>query len=139
MSAAIQRERVLLALRQRGHNGITLVDFSAPAVCDGAKPIPRLAARVRDLRVRGHVITTEMRETPDGARMALYRLEREAPTAPAVPPAPAPSAPSATEPPADGAPPLDAPMPGSLQLFDLDAVPPAAPVRASHYAFEEAL
>jgi hypothetical protein len=48
-----QVERVLHAARRAGPRGITAVDFLAPDVCDGGKPITRLAARINDLEHRG--------------------------------------------------------------------------------------
>lgn len=51
-----QTERVLRALQQAGDRGVTQVDFALPDVVDGGPPITRVAARVKDLRVQGHVI-----------------------------------------------------------------------------------
>lgn len=65
-----QVDRVLAALSRAGARGITAVDFAAPNVCDGGKPIMRVAARVKELRDAGFQIET------DGERdsCAIYRL-----------------------------------------------------------------
>lgn len=52
-----QTDRVLQLLRQRREAGITAVDFAAPNIADGGKPIMRLAARIAELRGAGHKIT----------------------------------------------------------------------------------
>lgn len=59
-----QKGRVLELLKKRGQNGITQVDFLAPWVADGGKPITRLAARVLELRDAGFNI--ENRGTRNG-------------------------------------------------------------------------
>lgn len=80
-----EQERVLRALRQRDARGITQVDFDAPDVIDGQKPIKRVAARVHELiHEYGHDIG-------DGGRRnscKVYVLHLEGQTA-ARPPAPA--------------------------------------------------
>lgn len=72
------RERVLALLERRGPAGVTPVDFAAPHVADGAKPIMRVAARVLELRELGHRIVTK-RAGP----VARYVLERPAVARPA--------------------------------------------------------
>lgn len=53
-----QVDRVLAALR----NGpLNTADFLAPNVCDGGKPIIRLAARIHDLQERGYRVETRRR------------------------------------------------------------------------------
>ncbi|HTE60086.1 MAG TPA: hypothetical protein VK631_07015 [Solirubrobacteraceae bacterium] len=66
-----QTDRVLAALSRAGARGITAVDFAAPDVCDGGKPIMRVAARVKDLRDAGFEIET------GGERdsCAVYKLQ----------------------------------------------------------------
>lgn len=65
-----QQERVLKALKARGREGITVADFLLPDVIDGGKPITRLAARILELRDKGHEIAVV------GERncCAVYRL-----------------------------------------------------------------
>lgn len=53
-----QNDRVLAALKQAGKRGVTELDFEAPRVTDGGKPIRRLAARVCDLRNQGLPVLT---------------------------------------------------------------------------------
>lgn len=56
-----QTDRVLKAPRQAGTRGITQSDFTPPeggTVIDGGGRITRVAARVLDLREKGHGITT---------------------------------------------------------------------------------
>lgn len=48
-----QRERVLRASLRP--SGVSQVDFLAPDVCDGEKPITRLAARIFDLEREGYL------------------------------------------------------------------------------------
>lgn len=48
-----QSIRVLKAARSAGRRGITAVDFALPNVCDGGKPITRLAARINELQEIG--------------------------------------------------------------------------------------
>ena len=70
-----QKARVLAALRSRGARGITQVDFLAPNVIDGGRPITRVAPRIHELRTKdGHEIAV------DGERdsCAVYRLVRDA-------------------------------------------------------------
>src|SRR5690349_5057933 len=74
-----QKQRVLAALRSRGALGVTAVDFASGRVCDGGKPIMRVAARVLELRQDGHEIVI------DGERdsCAVYRLLQDAQDTPA--------------------------------------------------------
>src|SRR5690349_8807518 len=75
-----QKQRVLAALRSRGARGITQVDFLAPNVIDGGKPITRVAPRILELRKDdGHEIVV------DGERdsCAVYRLLRDSQDTPA--------------------------------------------------------
>lgn len=65
---ATQTARILRAL-ERGP--VTPVDFGAPDVIDGGKPIMRVAARIQDLRDRGYQITTST--APNG--IAIYEME----------------------------------------------------------------
>ena len=76
-----QATRVLAALQRAGSYGITSIDFDAPNVCDGGKPIRRVAARVKDLRDAGFDVQT------DGERhgCAVYRLVRDRDGRPADP------------------------------------------------------
>jgi len=67
-----QADRVLELLRQRGREGITVLDFPVGF---------RLSARIKDLRDAGYSIPTGTRELPSGARIARYRLDLT-PTAP---------------------------------------------------------
>lgn len=61
--------RVLRALA-RYQRGITPIDFSAPHVIDGGKPMMRLGARICDLRNAGAPIRTDREPN----RVARYRL-----------------------------------------------------------------
>ena len=79
-----QVDRVLAAVTRAGARGITAVDFAAPDVIDGGKPIMRVAARINDIRNDGIAIVT------DGERngCAVYKLasaidQEETPCAPA--------------------------------------------------------
>lgn len=83
-----QRDRVLRALRQRGTQGITAVDFLAPDVIDGGPPITRIGARILDLRHDGFHIEVAGRR--DGG-CAVYRLAGPPPP----PEVPAPGRPGA--------------------------------------------
>lgn len=65
-----QTARVLSQLRERP---VGAMDFQPPAVCDGGKPITRVAPRIRELRELGFVIRSERRR--DGT--ALYTLEHD--------------------------------------------------------------
>jgi hypothetical protein len=58
MRAPTQNDRLLLALERDRRRGITQVDFLLPDVIDGGAPITRVAARINDLRDRGHRIDT---------------------------------------------------------------------------------
>jgi hypothetical protein len=51
-------ERVLELARRRGRHGVHQSDFDAGRVVDGGRPIRRLAARVDELKNRGHGFTT---------------------------------------------------------------------------------
>ena len=66
-----QADRVLELLRQRGREGVTVLDFPTGF---------RLSARIKDLRDAGFSIPTGTRELPSGARIARYHLAT--PTAP---------------------------------------------------------
>jgi hypothetical protein len=72
-----QNARLLAALRDRGPEGITQLDFDgySAAVFDGGKPIRRLASRINDLRNDGYEITS--RALPN--RIAVYVLKGSAP------------------------------------------------------------
>lgn len=48
-----EKDRILRLARERGERGFTAVDFLAPHVVDGGKPITRTAARVLDLKREG--------------------------------------------------------------------------------------
>lgn len=63
-------ERVLEAMRQRGSTGITTLDFDGPTI-DGGAPIRRLAARIEELRKRGHIIDSTQRRH----KLAVYVLK----------------------------------------------------------------
>jgi hypothetical protein len=70
-----QNQRVLDYLERHGY--VNTVDFMAPEVCDGGRPIIRLAARIYDLRVQGHHID-DLKEA-NGTVTYLWRgVEREA-------------------------------------------------------------
>ena len=78
-----QKERILNALRSAGARGISPVDFLAPDVCDGGKPILRVAARILDLKNEGHSIDCQTE-----AGVAVYVLRSEAPVVTHSQPAP---------------------------------------------------
>jgi len=69
-----QKERVLKAILDAGQNGIRPEQFLAPNVCDGGKPILRLAARVLDLKNEGHAITCRVDRI---SSTAIYTLKGE--------------------------------------------------------------
>lgn len=48
-----QQRRVLHAARKAGPRGVCQVDFLAPSVIDGGKPITRLPARIGELQKDG--------------------------------------------------------------------------------------
>jgi hypothetical protein len=77
-----QNDRVLAALKQAGRSGITELDFEAPRVTDGGKPIRRLAARVFDLRLRG--LPVEPDGERDGVTVYVLKSDENAQTAPTV-------------------------------------------------------
>lgn len=104
-------DRVLSALK----NGpVTPMDFDAPRVVDGLKPIRRVAARICDLRKEGYEITTS--RLPSG--VAVYRLD-DRPTAGERSEGASPTEPVVTNPRprADAA---DCPLPAGGALFDPD-------------------
>lgn len=78
------KQRILRLALSRGHKGFTAVDFLAPDVADGLKPITRVAARVNDLRNEG------IRFTDGGRRNAckVYILDRSSLADSTLPPAP---------------------------------------------------
>jgi helix-turn-helix protein len=63
-----QTDEILELLRERGSRGLTPLDALDSAGCY------RLAARVADLKKRGHDIETRTYKTAGGARVALYVL-----------------------------------------------------------------
>jgi hypothetical protein len=63
-----QTEQILELLRWARDDGITAMDALRDASCF------RLAARISDLRVAGHDITSTMETLPGGKRVARYRL-----------------------------------------------------------------
>jgi hypothetical protein len=63
-----QRDRVLAQLKRTGR--VSPVDFLLPDVCDGLKPILRVAPRVMELRDDGYSIETST--APNGT--AIYEL-----------------------------------------------------------------
>lgn len=69
-----QKERVLKAILDAGQNGIRPEQFLAPNVCDGGKPILRLAARVLDLKNEGHEIACRVDRV---SSTAIYTLKGE--------------------------------------------------------------
>lgn len=78
------KQRVLRRGFEAGDTGFTQVDFMLPNVCDGGKPITRLAARIKDLRDEGV-------EFADGGRrngMKVYILDRESLAKASLPPGP---------------------------------------------------
>ncbi len=88
IAAMPQADRVLRVLRQRRGDGVTVIEFRPPDVIDGGAPIERLAARVEELRKRGHRIDTRKGRT----RLARYVLiESPAGTKAAAARPPAPS------------------------------------------------
>lgn len=68
---ASQKDRVLRRLRR---GPLTCIDFAAPDVCDGGKPILRVARAIGDLKRDGHRITRKMVKTAGGAHVAQYTL-----------------------------------------------------------------
>lgn len=70
-SPQTQVERVVAALRKHPR-GITQVDFDLPHVCDGGKPIKRVAARIHDFCEKGGEVARTIE--PNG--LARYRLIR---------------------------------------------------------------
>lgn len=78
------KQRVLRLALARGDKGLTQVDFMLPNVVDDAKPITRLAARIKDLRDEGI-------EFVDGGRrngMKVYILDRNSLAKASLPPGP---------------------------------------------------
>lgn len=70
-------ERVLELARKRGRHGVHCSDFAvAGNTADGGKPILRLAARIDELRLRGHWFDTRRRRD----RTVDYILVRDAAT-----------------------------------------------------------
>lgn len=69
-----QKQRILNALRTAGGRGVSPTDFLAPNVCDGGKPILRVAARILDLKHEGHNIDCQTE-----AGVAVYVLRDSAP------------------------------------------------------------
>ena len=67
-------ERVLALARRRGRAGVHQTDFDAGRVVDGGKPVRLLAARIDELKARGHWFTT--RRNRD--RTITYVLVRDA-------------------------------------------------------------
>jgi hypothetical protein len=68
-------ERVLELARKRGRHGVHCSDFAvAGKTADGGKPILRLAARIDELRLRGHWFNTRKRRD----RTVDYILVRDA-------------------------------------------------------------
>lgn len=65
--SASQNEQVLQMLRENDY----VTSYMAFMACG----ITRLAARIYDLKARGHEITTLMRTAKSGARYAAYYLE----------------------------------------------------------------
>jgi hypothetical protein len=68
-----QKQRILDALKNAGGRGVSTTDFLAPDVCDGGKPILRVAARILDLKNEGHTIDCQTE-----AGVAVYVLRSEA-------------------------------------------------------------
>lgn len=95
-------DRVLALLRTRKEAGVSPIDFAAPNVVDGEKPVMRVAARILELRKDGFDITTG--RAVNGT--AIYRL-RTLETVPGQPETPnrggtdssSPAPPRASEPP----------------------------------------
>ena len=69
-----QKQRILAQLRAAGGRGVSPTDFLAPDVCDGGKPILRVAARILDLKNEGHSIDCQTE-----AGTAVYVLRGLAP------------------------------------------------------------
>ena len=69
-----QKQRILKALESAGSRGVSPVDFLAPDVCDGGKPILRVAARILDLKNEGYQIDCQTE-----AGVAVYVLRGSAP------------------------------------------------------------
>jgi len=72
VSGAVQRLRVLAALRGRGPRGVRQADFLDPVI-DGEGRITRLSARIGELRDRGHVIEATM----DGPAARYVLIDRQ--------------------------------------------------------------
>jgi hypothetical protein len=77
-----QKQRVLRALRERRGVGITRVDFLAPDVIDGGKPIINIPARIKELTDDGYPVKVVGRRE----ECVIYALRYEVVEAP--PPAP---------------------------------------------------
>lgn len=70
-----QNDRLLAALRGSRGFGVRGIDFLAPDVLDGGRPITRVASRMTDLRKAGHDIETRMEPASQGGeRVARYVL-----------------------------------------------------------------
>lgn len=69
-----QNDRI--AKRLLAHGAINTTDFLAPNVCDGGKPIIRLAARILELREDGWAIDRLVES--NGTATYLLGVEREA-------------------------------------------------------------
>jgi len=58
---------------------LSLLERNYPLVCQPTLGIVykvgRLAARIKDLRDKGHTIRTEIRKTASGSRIAFYYLD----------------------------------------------------------------
>ena len=70
-----QNERVLKLLRARAGEGVNTTDLMAPDA-DGGKPILRLAARIDDLRRRGHGFEVRRRSNGTTTYVLLHDAER---------------------------------------------------------------
>ena len=99
------RLRILAALEQ---GTVSPVDFAAPNVIDGGKPVMRVAARVKELRDAGYTI----RSSRAANGIALYTLEAT-PESDAAP---------------TGTPEMAAPSVAAAQQAPADAVAPPAAV-----------
>lgn len=66
-----QKQRAHRELLRAGPHGVPAAAFMAPHVIDGGLPIPRLAARIHELRQDGHDIR-ESREPNGTARYTLH-------------------------------------------------------------------
>ena len=75
MRPVTQNDRVLKLLRAREGEGINTTDLMAPAA-DGGKPILRLAARIDDLRKRGHGFEVRRRSNGTVTYVLLHDAER---------------------------------------------------------------